>query len=133
MRTANLLLAAATLFSGFCLGGQAAKAVLPRAADPAVLHPINLRSYEAAMGLQRRDGEDFTDLDPDTQSQLIYGRPGGKRDSPAQGLDEHAEMKLHRTGSTSPSQHDPLRACRAANCSHGAVRGPHLGSRLQRR
>lgn len=81
MRTANLLLAAATLFSGFCLGGQAARAV-PRAADPAVLHPINLRSYEAAMGLQRRSGEDFTDLDLSTQSQLIYGRPGGKCNSP---------------------------------------------------
>ena len=45
---------------------------------PAVLHPINLRHYEAATGLRRREDQDFSDLDPNTQSQLIYGRPGGK-------------------------------------------------------
>ena len=44
----------------------------------ALLLPINLRHYEAAAGLRRRDEEDFSDLDPHTQSQLIYGRPGGK-------------------------------------------------------
>ena len=44
---------------------------------PAVLHPINLRHYEAATGLRRREDQDFSDLDPNTQSQLIYGRPGG--------------------------------------------------------
>ena len=44
---------------------------------PAVLHPINVRHYEAATGLRRREDEDFSDLDPNTQSQLIYGRPGG--------------------------------------------------------
>ncbi len=49
---------------------------------PAVLHPINVRQYEAATGLRRRDDEDFSDLDPNTQSQLIYGRPGGKPYSP---------------------------------------------------
>ena len=46
--------------------------------SPAVLHPINLRHYEAATGLRRREDQDFSDLDPNTQSQLIYGRPGGK-------------------------------------------------------
>lgn len=45
---------------------------------PAVLHPINVRHYEAATGLRRREEQDFSDLDPNTQSQLIYGRPGGK-------------------------------------------------------
>ena len=44
----------------------------------AVLHPINVRHYEAAIGLRRRDDQDFSDLDPNTQSQLIWGRPGGK-------------------------------------------------------
>ena len=44
---------------------------------PAVLHPINVRHYEAATGLRRREDQDFSDLDPNTQSQLIYGRPGG--------------------------------------------------------
>ena len=45
---------------------------------PAVLSPINVRHYEAATGMRRRDDQDFSDLDPNTQSQLIYGRPGGK-------------------------------------------------------
>ena len=45
---------------------------------PAVLHPINVRHYEAAAGLRPRDDQDFSDLDPNTQSQLIYGRAGGK-------------------------------------------------------
>ena len=45
---------------------------------PALLLPINVRQYEAATGLRRRDDTDFSDLDPGTQSQLIYGRPGGQ-------------------------------------------------------
>ena len=45
---------------------------------PALLLPISVRQYEAATGLRRRDDNDFSDLDPDTQSQLIYGRPGGQ-------------------------------------------------------
>ena len=49
-----------------------------KAQDSAVLYPINLRHYEAATGLRRREEQDFSDLDPNTQSQLIYGRPGGK-------------------------------------------------------
>lgn len=75
-RVASFLLAAAVVFSVHCSGEITAKAI-PRAIDPSVLHPINLRSYEAALGLQRRSGEDFAELDPSTQSQLIYGRPGG--------------------------------------------------------
>lgn len=42
------------------------------------LHPIAIRDFEAATGLQRRDqSEDFSDLTLQTQSQLIYGSPGG--------------------------------------------------------
>ncbi|KAL8839222.1 MAG: hypothetical protein Q9170_001828 [Blastenia crenularia] len=44
--------------------------------EPSVLHPINLRDYETALGIHRRSGVEFTDLDPSTQTQLIYGRPG---------------------------------------------------------
>lgn len=51
----------------------------PQLEESLVLHPINLRAYESAVGLRRRENEqdDFSDLDPGTQSQLIYGRPGG--------------------------------------------------------
>ncbi|KAL8680964.1 MAG: hypothetical protein Q9186_002864 [Xanthomendoza sp. 1 TL-2023] len=44
--------------------------------QPLTLHPIHLRDYEDALGLRRRAQEDFSDLDPGSQSQLIYGRPG---------------------------------------------------------
>ena len=49
--------------------------------DPAILKPIHIRDWEAAngIGLERRASEAFADLDPQTQSQLIYGRPGGER------------------------------------------------------
>lgn len=40
------------------------------------LHPIRLRDYEDAIGLRRRTQQDFSELDPGSQSQLIYGRPG---------------------------------------------------------
>ncbi|MCJ1458011.1 hypothetical protein MMC28_008380 [Mycoblastus sanguinarius] len=41
------------------------------------LRPISIRNYEEAMGIQRRDNsEDFSDLDLQTQSELIYGTPG---------------------------------------------------------
>lgn len=68
----TLLLAAATLLPGVCC--TANTGIAP---DASVLHPINLRDYESAVGLRRRSEEAFTDLDPSTQSQLIYGRPGG--------------------------------------------------------
>lgn len=45
---------------------------------PKVLRPIGIRDYEAAVGLQRRDSEEFSDLNLETQSQLIYGSPGSK-------------------------------------------------------
>ncbi len=40
------------------------------------LRPISITNYEAAIGLQRRSSEDFSDLDLQAQSELIYGSPG---------------------------------------------------------
>lgn len=40
------------------------------------LSPINVGDWEDSIGLQRRDAEDFSHLNPKTQEQLIYGRPG---------------------------------------------------------
>ena len=45
--------------------------------QPMKLLAINANHYEAAMGLQRRDAEDFSSLSPQEQSQLIYGSPVG--------------------------------------------------------
>ena len=67
---------AATLLLSVTLAEALAKAT-PEADGPLVLHPIKLRDYESAIGLHRRVGENFEDLDPSTKSQLIYGRPGG--------------------------------------------------------
>ena len=44
---------------------------------PTVLRPINVNDYEIATGLQRRDSEDFSNLSPQTQAELIYGNPAG--------------------------------------------------------
>ena len=43
-----------------------------------ILRPINIVEYEASMGLQRRDSNDLSVLDPQRQSQLVYGSPGGE-------------------------------------------------------
>lgn len=40
------------------------------------LRPISITNYEAAIGLQRRSSEDFSDLDLQAQSELIHGSPG---------------------------------------------------------
>lgn len=42
------------------------------------LRPINIVEYEASMGLQRRDSNDLSVLEPQSQSQLVYGSPGSK-------------------------------------------------------
>ncbi|KAL8787172.1 MAG: hypothetical protein Q9213_002388 [Squamulea squamosa] len=69
----SLLLAAAALFPALCHAGPLDSA----AADgPLTLYPINFQDYEKAVGLRRRAKEDFSHLDPETQAQLIYGRPG---------------------------------------------------------
>lgn len=46
------------------------------------LRPIHIADYEAAMGLQRRESERFSGLSPQTQSELIYGTPGGMQNEP---------------------------------------------------
>lgn len=74
----SLLLASASIVPVYCYPGPFA-GPSTKVDESLVLHPINLRAYESAIGLQRREQEedDFSDLDPGTQSQLIYGRPGG--------------------------------------------------------
>lgn len=42
-----------------------------------VLKAINVRDFEHAAGVRRRSEEKLSDLNLQTQSQLIYGRPGG--------------------------------------------------------
>ena len=79
----RLILVVATLILG-CCNGSLAGAVLGTD-EPLVLYPINLRDYESALGIYRRSGEEFADLDLSTQSQLIYGRPGGMYQSRASG------------------------------------------------
>ena len=37
------------------------------------LRPINIADYEASMGLQRRDSNDLSLLNPQNQSELVYG------------------------------------------------------------
>lgn len=53
--------------------------LLPRVpgSQGTVLRPIASRDLGAAAGLHRRASEDFSNLDLQTQSQLIYGNPGG--------------------------------------------------------
>lgn len=51
--------------------------------------PINIREYEAAMGIQRRAQDGLVDMRPKPHVDLIYGRPG---------KNQHmllAHMKLH--------------------------------------
>lgn len=51
------------------------------------LRPISIRQFEVASGLRRRqDAVDFSDLSLQTQSQLIYGSPGGSCLYPAFGI-----------------------------------------------
>ena len=50
---------------------------VPRSLEPTVLRPININEYEIATGLHRRASEDFSDLSPQTQAELIYGSPAG--------------------------------------------------------
>ena len=41
------------------------------------MHPINLVDFETSMALQRRDSSDLSVLDPQSQSELIYGSLSG--------------------------------------------------------
>lgn len=58
-----------------------AKPTAQDAPVPRQLQPIHIRNYEASFGLQRRSSEQFSSLDLQTQSQLIYGSPLGKLSS----------------------------------------------------
>ena len=63
-----------------CLPASASLSpLLPRmpSSQGTVLRPIASRDLGAAAGLQRRASEDFSNLDLQTQSQLIYGNAGG--------------------------------------------------------
>ncbi len=50
---------------------------VPGSLGQTALRPINVNEYEIATGLKRRDSEDFSDLSPQTQAELIYGSPAG--------------------------------------------------------
>lgn len=52
--------------------------IVPRVPDSqgTILRPIAIRDFEAAAGVQRRAAEDFSNLNLQTQSQLIYGNSG---------------------------------------------------------
>ena len=41
------------------------------------LKPVNIRDFEIAADISRRGAADLSTLDLQTQSQLVYGRPGG--------------------------------------------------------
>ena len=53
--------------------------IVPRVPDSqgTILRPIAIRDFEAAAGVQRRSSENFSNLNLQTQSQLIYGNSGG--------------------------------------------------------
>ena len=55
--------------------------------------PINIREYEAAMGIQRRAEEDLVDMRPKPHADLIYGRPGKNQHMLV------AQMRLHSSNS----------------------------------
>ncbi|KAL8728281.1 MAG: hypothetical protein Q9166_005522 [cf. Caloplaca sp. 2 TL-2023] len=65
---------ALSLFPAFGLSGSTGETVIGNAAT--ALKPISINDFEAATGVHRRAAEDFSHLDPSTQAQLIYGRPG---------------------------------------------------------
>ena len=71
MRVLSLTLGAALLALPVLTSAKAAP-------GPQILRPLNIFDFEAAQGLQRRSTEDFSHLDLQAQSQLIYGSPGGK-------------------------------------------------------
>lgn len=49
----------------------------PQSVPSKRLRPISINDYEASIGLQRRSSKDFSDLDLQTQSELIYRSAGG--------------------------------------------------------
>lgn len=51
--------------------------------------PVNIREYEAAIGIQRRTQEDLVDMRPNTHADLMYGREGERQQTLL------AHMRLH--------------------------------------
>ena len=63
-----------------CLPASASPSpIVPRVpgSQGTILRPIAIRDFEAATGLQPRAVENFSNLNLQTQSQLIYGNSGG--------------------------------------------------------
>ena len=48
----------------------------PEQSHPIRLRPIHIDDYEAAIGIHRRSSEEFSNLNLETQSELIHGSPG---------------------------------------------------------
>ncbi|KAL8991674.1 MAG: hypothetical protein Q9169_007759 [Polycauliona sp. 2 TL-2023] len=65
---------ALSLFPFFGLAAAPSEVIVGTTAS--ALKPININDFEDATGIRRRAAEDFSHLDPSTQAQLIYGRPG---------------------------------------------------------
>lgn len=73
------------------------------------LKPIAIRDFERASGIERRRAsEDFSNLNLQTQSQLIYGSPGGLHRYPYQ-YDSVKLTKIPRQWLTPSCEHDSLR------------------------
>ena len=51
--------------------------LVTRRPSPSHMRPINSKAFDYRNGLSTRASEEFSDLDPKTQAQLIYGSPGG--------------------------------------------------------
>ena len=70
------LLSTALVFAGqsYALPAQAESSP-PDVVD---MRPIAIGDYEAAFGLRRRDSKPFSELDPASKSNFIYGSPGCK-------------------------------------------------------
>ncbi|KAI9848432.1 MAG: hypothetical protein M1837_000227 [Sclerophora amabilis] len=77
MYTSSFVRHAAACVLPFVLSTAAISPLVARASEDAgVLLPIHADSFDRATGIQPRDATDFSRLDLQTQSQLIYGRPG---------------------------------------------------------
>ena len=63
-----------------CLPGPVASP--PASEKPESLKPIRVANFESAFGIQRRATQDLSDLNLQTQEQLIYGRPGSSSNPP---------------------------------------------------
>ena len=116
-----------------CLPASASLSpLLPRVpgSQGTVLRPIASRDLGAAAGLQRRAAEEFSNLDLQTQSQLIYGNAGGMNERRYY-LTSH-ELTLHSRRPADSGQHDAVRPRRTGDGLDGGVRWPHLRSGLQR-